>query len=108
MAFDGHVYDCGNCSQQQKKFWGCGNPDKRRYAVIDGEDVMGCPMEIIGPQELTLIDMYKHYKAGFLLCDGGLNNQPAAYVEAMGIIDSAVSEQQRKKQEQMRQSNGVK
>jgi hypothetical protein len=34
--------------------------------------------------------MYRHYKNGILLNSGGLDDQPAIYLDAMELIDSMV------------------
>jgi len=41
-----------------------------------------------------MIQMYGHYKSGYLPADGGLLDQTPQYLRAMGIIDDLVHKHQ--------------
>jgi len=51
----------------------------------------GCIRRMITTQSRLFLNFYQHYKNGFLLCEGGLLNQPAKYVQAMSIINNEVA-----------------
>ncbi len=47
-----------------------------------------CLLPQITDKTNRFFKLYKHYQNGVLLFDGGLYDQPAAYLEAMEIIDT--------------------
>lgn len=49
----------------------------------------GCIWKLITPETYAYYELYKLYKAGFLLEDGAVNDQPAWYISAMMYIDNA-------------------
>lgn len=51
----------------------------------------GCLYRMVTDTSRNLLSLYSHYKAGHLLCAGGVGDQPAAYVDAMQIIDTEVN-----------------
>ncbi len=53
-------------------------------------------------QIMALFELYKHYDKGFLFRAGSIEDQPVWYLDAMIIIDAAVSNMQREKQEEMK------
>ena len=57
----------------------------------DGRDIWGCPRRQVSLQSHGWLKLYPYYKAGFLLRAGGIGNQPADYVEAMGLIEGEVA-----------------
>ncbi len=46
---------------------------------------------MVTPQSWRLLDLYGHYKSGYLALNGGLLDQPAGYLEAMKIIENLYS-----------------
>lgn len=54
-------------------------------------DYFTCPLMMITPLSRGFMDLYCHYKSGYLAVEGGLLSQPAAYLDAMKIIDNAMS-----------------
>lgn len=49
-----------------------------------------CPRQTVGEGAREWLELYRLYAAGFLADAGGALDQPARYVEAMRIIESAV------------------
>jgi hypothetical protein len=50
-----------------------------------------CPRRLVSSDSYHMLDLYGHYKAGHLLIDGGIFDQPALYLESMRVIDSAIA-----------------
>ena len=62
-----------------------------------------CPANVVDVPEVTLwLQLYAAYKAGFLWAEGGIKDQPAAYVHAMRIIDAAVNQIEKERLEEAR------
>ena len=47
-----------------------------------------CPLPMITGETRSMLKLHAHYKNGILPISGGILDQPAAYVEAMNIIES--------------------
>lgn len=61
--------------------------------TIAGETYLDCPVHTPPDPFLHhLISLYMHYKNGFLLKAGALEEQPAVYLEAMQFIGSRLNE----------------
>lgn len=56
--------------------------------VIDAD--RRCPRQRVGDAEGFWLELYGHYKAGHLLRAGGIENQPAMYLDAMHTISYAL------------------
>ncbi len=70
---------------------GCREPVGFPTFTLDGEDYFRCPVSLITPFTNTCLRLYGHYKAGFLPAEGGILDQAQAFLDAMVIIESAVS-----------------
>jgi hypothetical protein len=46
-----------------------------------------CPRGSVSGESTQWLELFHHYKAGHLLRDGGIADQPARYVAAMRLID---------------------
>ena len=55
---------------------------KKHYVFRDG-----CFWDLVSDEISPLIDMYKHYKNGYLWFDPVIGHNPAWYVNAMLLID---------------------
>jgi len=63
-----------------------------------------CPANIVNFSEVsTWLSLYAMYKSGFLWGEGGIKDQPAAYIHAMRLIDAAVNEIEKEKLEASKQ-----
>jgi hypothetical protein len=69
---------------------GPGHDEDQSFAVweYDGEEYYRYPPHLIGPGVAGWHKWRQHYDAGYLPVAGGLLDQTARFVEAMGIIDS--------------------
>jgi len=61
----------------------------KKYGVIIRTNT--CLLPKITPQSHEFMHLYNHYKNGMLPFQGGLLDQPAAYVDAMDLIDSELA-----------------
>lgn len=64
------------------------------FAIDDVIRTRTCLLPMITPLSLTMLRFYGHYKDGYLCRAGCLADQPAAYVEAMQLIDATVKQLQ--------------
>lgn len=55
-----------------------------------------CPRQLTDTDAHQWIAIYQHYRAGHLLCSGGVLDQPAPYFEAMNIIANWVAKEREK------------
>lgn len=56
------------------------------FAIENVISTRTCLLPMVSPLSLHLLKLYGHYEDGHLYRAGGLNDQPAAYLEAMEII----------------------
>ena len=54
--------------------------------------VTGCIKKMITYESRKMLNLYQHYKNGFLYTAGGLINQPAVYINSMAIIQNAIAQ----------------
>ena len=80
-----------------------------RISLLDEESELNtCPANVVDLQEVTTwLSLYSMYKAGFLWREGGIRDQPAAYVHAMKIIDAAVNQIEREQLEESKKNISV-
>lgn len=64
-----------------------------------------CPLPMVTQAERTWLQLYDAYKAGFLALAGAALDQPAAYQEAMTLIDREFAKINRERMEQARGRN---
>lgn len=83
-------YPCHACSCDERGV----PPDGGRWKVSAITDANGepfvsyvCPRKLVTARSWFFLDLYRHYKNGFLPCAGGLLEQPFSFVRAMAIID---------------------
>ena len=62
------------------------------------EDVLGetirskkCLRWVVNEESVEYWKLYAHYDNGYLLYAGGVYDQPAKYLEAMGIIEARIT-----------------
>lgn len=55
------------------------------------EPTSSCPRRSLSAETNFYLSLFPHYRSGHLLFAGGLADQPAIYIEAMGIIDATVN-----------------
>jgi hypothetical protein len=56
------------------------------------EDSKLCPRKELDGDEGQWIELYGHYTAGHLYRSGGIEDQPAIYMQVMRLIDGAVKQ----------------
>lgn len=54
-----------------------------------------CPWKDVSEITYRLVQYYRFFDKGVLLCSGGLNDQPAWYIEAMVYIEGRMNHWQR-------------
>ena len=67
------------------------NQEIVNYEVVETRSTT-CPWPQVTPCARMLVELYEHYKNGFLLEAGGIIDQPAWYTEAMRFIDGKMNE----------------
>lgn len=103
--------NCGTCTDRRKIAWGC-TTDAKEKAFLDGEPLLRCPRRPLldDPESIGYIFwLYRQKEKGYLPEPGGLNDQPAIFVQYMTIIDRALDfcrEEQRKREEQSKRGTG--
>jgi hypothetical protein len=86
-------FDCQLCQQrhcdESGEIEGSVGPAAYPRWSIPGvlEDSRTCPKPKVTQQSVALLRLFKHYRHGLLPLNGGLMDQPAAYIEAMEIIE---------------------
>lgn len=70
------------------------------YVEPDGSEVWlrTCPLPKVPEWFLRLRQQHQAYERGVMLRDGGISNQPAAWLRAMEAFDSAKAEFQNRRQ----------
>lgn len=58
---------------------------------IDDERYTECPTRLVTAESTFWLSVYRHYTNGILLTAGALLDQPAAYLDAMAIIESELA-----------------
>lgn len=58
-----------------------------------------CLLPMVTETSRTLLELYAHYKAGFLPFAGGLLDQPAAFSDAMTVIGGQIARLERERAE---------
>lgn len=61
--------------------WKIGDEWKSRY----------CPRTVVTDESRDWLGIFSTYKAGHLLCTGGILDQPALYVSTMTLIESLLA-----------------
>ena len=85
---------CFDCSAKKKEEWGC-TTDAALPLEFDGQQTYRCPARVFldhGQFIGACFDAYRNYNKGFLPYDGGTGSQPNKLMQAIGVIDSALSE----------------
>lgn len=102
--------NCATCTARQKLTWGCDDAPRDKLE-IDGFLLARCPKRPILDDPVGFSDLFWHYgqmQKGYLPEKGGLNDQPAKFMQYMRIIDRALdycrSEQDRREEAKRRGS----
>lgn len=53
-----------------------------------------CPKTVITSKSIFLLNLFRHYRNGFLFEEGGVRNQPPWYLKGMAIIEGTMSKNQ--------------
>ncbi len=56
-----------------------------------GKEIHARPFLLVTGRSWALLDLYRHYKAGFLPFEGGILSQPNSFSEAMLIIEAEIN-----------------
>lgn len=73
---------------------------------FDGENIHYCPLSVATPEIGQYLNLYTHYKNGYLPVAGGMLDQTARYTRMMGIIQSIVTEYEQEETER-RKRQGI-
>lgn len=87
-------FDCAHCRFGRH----CDESNPAGYALFSIPGVIEsetCLLPMVGPDEWDIVRAHAEYKAGHLPHAGGYLDQPAAIMDAIRIIDVAVSEARR-------------
>jgi len=70
----------------------CSIEGKSNYPIFQFGDrkFYKCPILEINPNLFQYLNLYLHYRNGYLLTTGGIIDQPYHYVQAMEIIHSEI------------------
>jgi len=60
--------------------------DAKEPFTIDNEKIMLCPVKQVSSEAMEWMDLYMHYKNGYLPIQGGILQQPKKYLDAIGYI----------------------
>ncbi|MFP4560983.1 MAG: hypothetical protein ACLFQ3_06625 [Thiohalorhabdus sp.] len=112
MNLNGGSFDCENCiwgrhCDEEGELEGSRGPAPFVKWEIEhgGAQILAsrtCPKPMVTEQSTGYLRLYNHYERSVLPYSGGLLQQPAAYLEAMEVIESAVNEHQRQQAERWR------
>jgi hypothetical protein len=61
-----------------------------------------CPVNYVTESELSLLQLFGFWKQNKMLVAGGIEDQPAKYVQAMSMLDMIFGEEERKAIEGMK------
>ncbi len=64
-----------------------------------------CFLPMITPQSNELLRLFGHYRKGNLAFSGGLLDQPAAYIEAMELLDGTFAQIERERLEEAQRAS---
>lgn len=97
MSLNPQDFNCPRCSPSEQKGKGCTEdaPIPRRWQ-IDEDTYQRCPVKLVTAFTWHCIELYGHYKSGFLLQSGGIIDQQAKYLRIMRVIQRAIDTQQEK------------
>lgn len=85
--------DCRKCNTDLKLERGCEKESTIPEAWnINGLKLNRCPLKIVKAQSFEYIKFYNFYKDGHLPNKGAILEQPAKFLDAIRIIEKALSE----------------
>jgi len=89
--------DCHRCSSQMKKIRGC-TEEVHPYTIAEYV-VNKCPLRYATYADVTALQVYKEYNAGFLPNDGGWLDQPMKLSMIVQLVDSIVQRLDQRRQD---------
>ena len=90
-------FDCDKCQHKR-----CDDSNPASFIMWEIQGVIAsktCLLPMVTHASNTYIKLYRHYKNGILIYEGGLLNQPNPFIEAMGIIDERLESDGRNRNE---------
>lgn len=91
VAHNRESFNCQNCRFQRH----CDDSNPAPYPVFVIPEIglasRTCLLPMVTDEARAMLDLYRHYKNGYLPRAGGILDQPAVYMESMALIDSAVA-----------------
>lgn len=94
-AVDLLKYDCVTCTARQKISRGCDQDSPEQYQLnLAGEIHKRCPRRPILDDPSFYQEvfwLYRQMEKGYLVEDGGLNDQPSFLVDAFKVIDATLA-----------------
>ncbi|MBY6104907.1 hypothetical protein KUW19_00225 [Ferrimonas balearica] len=91
VALDPKGFDCATCPHRH-----CSEDNPAPFAMwrIDGVgELTVCPKGQITPRSDLYLQLFPHYRAGYLAHAGGVMDQPEPYLQAMSLIQSELSKE---------------
>lgn len=87
--------DCRKCTDRQKIDRGCVK-DAVDVWVIDGEELRRCPIKVVTKQSIEYIRAFNMFEKGYLPNIGGWMNQSVKFLDAIAVIQAAMTEEEKK------------
>lgn len=82
---------CNSCNKETGEI----NPAVR--FELDGKELKLCPLKSLTPRVRRMLDVYAHYKNGFLPCGGGVLQQPHKYMQGIRILSTIEHDENKSK-----------
>jgi len=91
--------DCQKCTEQIKDARGCNGFKKPQYIAEIQQEITRCPLKEVTNASRFYLDVYGHYRAGYLWMGGTVSEQPAKVMDAIGCISGLMSDIEQEEKE---------
>jgi hypothetical protein len=99
-------FDCRECTPDLKDYRGCTGQVPQVVHVCDAEAYHHCPIRDVRPASAARLSAYAFAQHGLWPEAGGMNRQPAKFLDAFLTIDEAVQEIREDMIDEPRRSKG--
>ena len=85
--------DCRKCTLLQKRSRGCEAEAEQPFFIeVNGEKevLKNCPIRLVAPLTVRIMQLYRFYKQGFLPNTGGILQQSSVLLTAFDVIENEV------------------
>ena len=85
--------DCRKCTLLQKRSRGCEAEAEQPFLMeINGQQEVlnNCPIKLVTPVTVRIMQLYRFYKQGFLPNTGGILQQSSVLLIAFDVIENEV------------------